>query len=239
MTKMTAACATLILGLSVGCSPKYYVPNTQNVPLISAQGQSTASVAGNGNQVEFQGAVGLSNALALQVNAGVVMPKTEDNGDGGSGRLIEAGLGYFRNVTPNVLFDVYALAGVGRMENDFPSTLDANPGTTGMIKADIVRFGLQPSLSYHTRHFSVSGSTRVSSLRYNNIEGDLIFGGVNQVDYLTEHKSSVLLEPALTLRAGWDAVKLQLQVARSINLTTSDFKQDESLVTAGVTFRFR
>ncbi len=239
MQRARQALLATVLLVSVGCSPKFYVPNTQNVPMISSRGQANVTIAGNGNQVEFQGAYGVSSSVALQVNAGLVVPKAEDNGDGGKGRLFEAGLGYFRNISPTVLFDVYALAGGGRMENGFPSTLSAHPTTTGRISADVLRFGVQPSMSVHRRRFSVSGSARISSLRYRNIQGDLVFGGEDQIDYLTDHKTSLLVEPALTLRFGSETFRIQAQVARSLNLTTSDFKQDESLATVGVHYRFR
>lgn len=239
MTRTNHLSACIALLLSLGCSPKYYVPNTLNVPMIQAQGQTNLSVAGNRNQVEFQGALGLTDVLALQVNGGAVIPKDEDNGNGGSGRVLEAGLGYFRNLKPNVLFDVYALIGVGTVDNDFPTTLAANPGTTGKISADMTRFGLQPGLSFHRKHFSVSGSARVSRLQYRNIQGSLVFDGVNQVDYLNDNKSHVLLEPALTLRGGGERIRVQVQIVRSLNLTDSSFRQDKNLATLGLNFNFR
>jgi hypothetical protein len=63
MNKIAFFSASFSLFLLISCSPKYYVPNTQNVPLIHAQGQTNLSVAGNGNQVEFQGAYGINDAL--------------------------------------------------------------------------------------------------------------------------------------------------------------------------------
>ena len=38
----------------VGCSPKYYVPNTHNVPLLEEKGQITLAVQGNINKFEVQ-----------------------------------------------------------------------------------------------------------------------------------------------------------------------------------------
>lgn len=43
----------VIVGLA-SCSPKYYIPNTQNVPLISKKGETNLTFSGNGNLVEFQ-----------------------------------------------------------------------------------------------------------------------------------------------------------------------------------------
>lgn len=227
------------LVLSVACSPKYYVPNTQNVPLIGAQGEGHLTVAGNANQVEVQGAYGLGDALAIQVNGGLVRPGDEDNGNGGSGKLIEGGLGYFLNISPTVLFDVYALAGAGTVENHFPGSVSANPGTTGEISANLWRFGIQPSISYHTNNWSISGSARVSRLSFSDITGSLIFDNADQVDYLTTNNSHTLFEPALTLRAGTGRLQLQVQAAKSINITDSNFRQDDRLATVALVLRVR
>lgn len=226
----------LVMG---GCTTKYYIPNTQNVPMISQQGQTNLSFAGNGNQVEFQGAYGISDAVALQANAGFVFPQEDDNGNGGSGKLIEGGLGYYNNLTENWLFDTYGLLGVGNMENDFPTTVSSNPSTTGKISASILRFGLQPSIGYHNDYFSIALSTRVTSLNYSNIKGSLVFGEIDQVAYLEDNKSNFLIEPALTIRGGFEKLKLQLQFLKSFNLSHSDFKQDDTLLSVGVNFNFR
>ncbi len=72
--------------LVTGCSPIFYTPNTQNVPMISKKGDNKIVVAGNTNQVELQGAYGLSDAFAIQANAGLFIPRNLDNGDGRVGR---------------------------------------------------------------------------------------------------------------------------------------------------------
>lgn len=228
------AALSLMLG---ACSPNYYLPTTQNVPLIKARGESNIVVAGNANQVELQGAYGISDQLALQLNGGLIIPKNEDNGNGGEGKMIELGLGYFSNISDNFLFDVYALAGLGTLENHFPTTLPDNPGTTGKITAGLSRFGIQPGLSYHTPYFSVSASARLASLNYANVEGNLIFDGEDQVAYLEDNRSSFLIEPALTLRAGLERIKLQIQLMKSFNASNSDFKQDDTLLSIGLNFR--
>ncbi|MBC7777913.1 MAG: hypothetical protein H7246_20940 [Phycisphaerae bacterium] len=239
MNKFLNLCIAISLFLSIGCSPKYYVPNTQNVPMVSAQGQTNLSVAGNGNQVEFQGAYGINDALALQINGGLVIPQEEDNGNGGSGKLIEGGLGYYSNINAGLLFDVYALIGFGSMKNDFPTTVPTYPNTTGKISAKMVRLGLQPSISYHQKYFSISGSARISSLSYNNVEGSLIFEDVDQVRYLEDNKSNFMIEPALTLRGGLEKLKVQIQLAKSFNLSNSSFKQDDTLLSVGLNFNFQ
>ena len=74
---------------------------------------------------------------------------------------------------------------------------------------------------------------------YSNIEGNLIYEGLGQVKYLEDNSSNLLIEPAITLRTGFDKVKLQLQYGYSINLTKNDFKQDKTFLTLGVNFTFK
>ncbi|WP_234570589.1 hypothetical protein [Rhodohalobacter sp. 614A] len=228
----------LIGSVLIGCNPKYYVPNTQNVPVITSKGQTDLTAAGNANQLEFLGAYGLTKNIAIQVNATRFSPGTEDNGDGGTGNFVEAGIGYYTNISPSFVFSTYGLAGVGSIENQFPRTVDENPATTGNISANATRFGVQPVLTYHSKYVSVSGSTRLMNLNYSNVEGNLIFDGEDQVNYLTENRSNILLEPGITVRGGLERIKLQLQLLQSINLSNSDFKQDNTLLTIGVNFRF-
>lgn len=225
--------------LLAACSPKFYTPNTQNVPMIQSRGQTNLALAGNGNQVEFQGAYGVSDAIAIQASGGLFIPRDLDNGDGGSGRFIEGGVGYYRPIQDHFVFETYALAGYGNVENHLPSTRNANPGTSGDISANLFRLALQPSFGYTSRYFSVAASTRLGWLNYSNITGDLVFNGERQVDYLAANKSGVLLEPALTIRGGLEKIKLQIQAGYSFNLSNSDFRQDNSFLTVGLNFNFR
>ena len=232
----TISGTSVLLLLFSSCTTTYYIPNTQNVPVIDAKGATAVHLAGNGNQVEFQAAYGLTDAFAVQANGAWYIPHDMDNGDGGSGSLYEGGLGYYKNLSDHWLFDTYALIGAGRVEDHFPSTLPTSPGTSGRIEASALRYGLQPSITYHTPFFSVSGSVRGTQLSYSNITGSLYLDGLSQGRYLADHSTNLLIEPALTLRGGLERVKLQVQLLQSINLTHSNFKQDNTLLSVGLNF---
>lgn len=234
---------TYVIGLALvilmaGCNPKFYSPNTQNVPLISEKGETNLTLSGNPNQVEFQGAYGVTDAFAIQVNGGLFIPSDLDNGDGGSGNFFEVGGGYYRPVADNFVFETYGLIGFGSVENHFPSTSAANSGLKGDVSANILRFGIQPNFGYKSKYFSAAVSTRLVNLMYNSIDGDLIFDGENQMDYLKSNKSNFLFEPALTLRGGFEKLKLQVQYGFSLNLSNTDFRQDKSTLTVGLNFNF-
>lgn len=236
LQKLLLPCSVLLI--ASGCTTTYYIPNTQNVPVIDAKGVTSLDLAGTGNQVEFQAAYGITEALAIQANGAWYIPNDADNGNGGSGSLYEGGIGYYKNLSENWLFDTYALVGAGRVENHFPSTLPTVPVTTGRIEASALRYGLQPSITYRTPYFSVSGSVRATQLSYSNISGSVYLDGLQQERYLADNNSQFLLEPALTLSGGLERVKLQLQLLQSINLTNSEFKQDNTLLSVGLNFHF-
>jgi len=230
---------TLSSAVFVGCNPKYYTPNTHNVPLISEKGETNLTLSGGDDRVEFQGAMGITNGFAIKANGGLFIPSDIENGDGGSGKFLEIGGGYFTPVGNKFVFELYGIAGVGRVENHLPSTASANPQTQGDISANIFRYGIQPNFGFKTKYFTAAISSRIVNLTYNKIEGDLIYGGESQVNYLKANDSNFLLEPALTLRGGVEKIKLQLQVGWSVNMTNSEFRQDNSFATLGLNFNFK
>lgn len=238
MRNLIVLLSLTLFGL-MSCSPKYYSPNTQNVPLISEKGETNLTLSGNGNQIEFQGATGISHHFAIKANASLFIPSDLDNGNGGSGKFIEFGGGYFNEVANNWVFETYGIVGFGSVENHLPSTITDNPGTKGDISASIVRAGIQPNFGFKSKYFSAAISTRFVNLWHNNIEGDLIFAGENQIDFLNENASNFLIEPALTLRGGLEKIKLQIQYGRSWNISNSDFRQDKEFLTIGLNFNFK
>ncbi|MEO8773076.1 MAG: hypothetical protein ABI263_09100 [Gelidibacter sp.] len=223
----------------VSCNPKLYTPNTHNVPLISEKGQTNLTLSGNGNQVEFQGAYGIAENIAIQASGGLFIPSDLNNGNGGSGKFLEVGGGYFKPISDVWVFEAYGLIGIGSVENHLPSTISKAPLTNGDISANILRVGVQPNFGYVSKYFSAAVSSRFVNLSYSNIEGDLVFNNDILTDYLKENNSNFLIEPALTVRAGFEKVKLQLQYTHSLNLSNSNFRQDQGMLTIGLNFNFQ
>ena len=224
---------------TVSCSPKFYTPNTQNTPMFQNKGELNATLAGNGNQVELQGAYAATNNIGVQINGGIFRPKEEDNGNGGSGNFGEVGIGYYLAISENITFETYGLLGLGNFENHLPSTLAANPESSGKLEANILRYGIQPGVNYQSDNFGIGLSTRIANLSYSKIKGGLIFDGENQALFLEENKSNLLVEPALTIRGGTQYLKLQLQIISSINTSNADFRQDDGTVTLGVNYTIK
>lgn len=232
--------STLLLA---SCSPQYYAPNTQQIPGLKHQGSLAASVATTGSSVDIQAAYAFSDHYGIQVNGGIY-PKQEDNSDNeysgsGKGYLLEAGPGYYHPfLNDKLIFETYLLGALGHVNNDFPGTVTTNPNTTGKIEAGVFRLAIQPSLLFTNKFFDVGVSTRIANIHYSNIQGSLIFGGEDQVEYLKMENSHWLLEPAITLRLGYEKFKVQAQIGKSLNLSNSDFRQSTGWLSLGLGYRF-
>lgn len=236
--KLTVMSLALII-LYSGCSPKYYTPNTQNVPMLSKKNQANISVVPLSGRVEVMGSYALTEDVAVQLNGGRFSENTNDTTNGGSGTFLEVGSGYYYKFAKHGLCDIYALAGYGTMENHFPSSVDTHPGTTGKISAEMLRGGVQSSVGFTSEYFDAFASVRLASLYYSNISGSFVFDSTNQVTYLTNNSVLFLAEPAITVRGGYAGFKMQLQLGRSFNLTLPDFRQDKSWFTVGFGYTFQ
>jgi hypothetical protein len=215
----------LICVAFTGCGAVYYVPNTQNVPVMKEKGQINLSFGLNSSEstdgFEFQGAYGLTDKIALQLNFDRV--KSSDDSSFGSGNFVEFGPGYYKNLSKHFVFETYGLLGFGSLK------YEENYNEPQEIKANFIRVGLQPSISFSSKYFIASLSGRIANLNYNAVSGNYY-----DVEYLKANDSHWLIEPALTVQAGSENVKLQLQFQLSENLTDPYFSQDYLLVSIGL-----
>jgi hypothetical protein len=230
-----------LLLLTAACSPKYYAPNTQQIPAFHQKGDMAFSAAiGSDKRADIQAAYAASDWFAVQLNGGI-FSKTEEEGtgDSGQGYLLEGGAGYYKPFADDKLvFETYLQAGFGHMNNNFPSTIAMYPATTGKIDANLLRIGLQPSLTFTTKYFDAAFSSRFALLQFTDIKGNLTFNDVDQVRYLNDEKGQFVSEPAITLRLGYDKFKVQFQLGWSINMTAANFKQSEGWSSLGLGYRF-
>lgn len=191
---------------------------------------------GNATRLEASAAFAVEEHMGLTLDGGVFFPADDEQGDGGKGQFIQAGGGYFTPIGENWVFETYALIGYGKVQNHFPSTLDSFPATTGVLDANMIRFGVQPAFGFSSRFFDAAISARMCGLNYFNTGGSLIFDREDQVTYLKDQGTQFLIEPALTLRGGLEYLKLQVQIGRSFNVTNSDFRQDDGHITVGLLY---
>jgi len=238
MKHLTFLMAVLFL---VACSPKYYAPNTQQIPAFHEKDEMAFSAAvGSDNRTDIQAAYAVSDNIAVQVQGGFFRKEEDERtGDSGKGYLVEAGVGYYLPFAEDKLvFESYFQTGFGHVNNNFPSSLASYPNTTGMIDANLLRVGIQPSLTFTHKIVDVALSSRLALLSYSNIRGDLNFFDEPQVDYLENEKNHVLFEPAFTLRLGYDKFKVQVQLGLSVNMGNSSFRQSDAWSSIGAGYKF-
>ena len=222
------------LALLSACAPKYYSANSQNVPLLTQQGEGSVggTVNPEANRAELRGAFAVTENVGVMANAAMYFPRDNDSGNGGKGGLFEAGVGYFRPLSNDFVFETYGLLAYGGVENHF----DQAPA--GTLNANLIRVAIQPAVGFKQRYFEAAVSSRVAMLNYFNVNGDLVRDGENQAEYLRDNRQQFLLEPALTLRAGIDVLKAEAQLGFSVNLGDDDFHQDKNWASLGLVYYF-
>jgi hypothetical protein len=234
--RSTLALASIAALAASGCAPKYYAPNTHNVPTLTRAGDFSGAFTFGDSRGELQGAYAFTPNVAAMLNAAAFDQADDEEGDGGQGGIVELGLGYTAPIADRFHASLFGLVGGGNVENHFPSTVASNPGTTGVLEANLSRFGVQPSIGFRSTYFEAIGSVRILGLRYSDVSGSLVFGGEDQVQAVRAQPSHTLLEPAITVRGGFETWKAQLQLGWSFNKGHSSFRQEEAYLTAGVVY---
>lgn len=230
------------------CSPVYYAPSTQHVPLLTEKEEFTISGSYSGSAsadgAAFNGAYALNQNWGLMAGGSLFFgEEASDDSPHGGGGYFEAGGGYFTKVSDKLVFETYGLVGFGGMKNRFPQSVHEYPGTDGEIKANILSVAIQPSFGFKSQYFEAALSLTTSMINYSNIRGNLMMqnrdqeAAANQQDYLKDNRGHLLFEPALTIRGGLEFLKIEAQTGGSLNLTNRDFPQEDSWVSVGLIYR--
>lgn len=231
--KPTVICIFLVLVIC-SCSPTFYMPNTQNVPLLSKKGQTNILGAANGDMIDLQLSHALGENFGVMLNGSLVPEQTNVNGNGGKGAFAEFGGGYFKPLNTNMLFEIYGMAGFGSLKNINNSQVSEYPNTQGIFESNISRIAIQPAIGYTSKYFSAAVSSRMGAINYMNPKGSMMYNNQDQIQRFTDKSSYFMIEPALTLRGGLEKVKIQLQIQKSFNVTEKDFPQKTESASLGL-----
>lgn len=218
----------LFILCSISCTHYYYAPNMQNVPMLKEK-KDTKLIVGIGGGDEFTSFEG-QFATAVSDNIGImgnfILGSGSDEDESGRGSLFEAGAGYFSPLGNNFRFEAFGGIGFGGITNDYGD---------GKSKVNFSRIFIQPSFGYVGRGFEAIVATRFANLKYSKIDHGFS-GPIYDLTYIENNKSTILFEPSITLRSGWEHVKFQLQVVASENLSESDFPMERLNVSLGLLF---
>lgn len=207
--------------LFCSCSHYYYVANVQNVPLFREKNELRLSgFYGSGDESisgEAQAAYSITDHIGIMADFMAASGGTVSSKDYGKGSYFEGAVGYFKPIAEFGVFEVYGGLGGSRQHHKYTSTAyDASSGFydtyQGSSDASFVKLFIQPSYGITFNMFDVAFSTRICNITYTSINNN-IMGNTNEYEklYAAGAKSHFNLEPALTLRAGWKNVKVQVQ----------------------------
>lgn len=225
-----------IIIIGIGCTPVYYRPNTQSVPLLTKKGEVNLSGSIETNGGTGQAAVAVNDYLGVLLNYSNF--NVESGNINGDGNIYEVGAGYYSKFENRGIYEAYGLAGLGNVQNQYTGDEEFSSFTVGSVKSKFSRISFQQNIGLRFKYFEAAISTRLARLDYYDFEGDMNFNEMNQAEYLKVNSINYLFEPAITLKAGIKNVKLQLQIQRSVNLTNQLFYQDDIGMSLGLSVNF-
>ena len=198
-----------------------YMPNMENVPLMSEKGDMKFNLSSTNAQASYA----ITDNIALMANGYKRDNSWTSAGDSvnfeyTSDRfLAEGGVGYFRPLSDDVIFEVYGGGGFGQIAFDY---IDVDFDIDKRFSANMTRYFVQPNIGYKNEIIEFAFSSRLTALKFSGIEAknytvqDLVTDDLFQIDKPTYF----FFEPAFTIRLGYKWVKLHFQTIYSTKLNT-------------------
>jgi hypothetical protein len=245
----------LILSLAIfikACSPVYYVPNTANIPLFKEKNE--IQVSGYIGATEHTDNLGVNAAYSISNNIGIMVnAHYYDGGDDASAQyqydpsiinrdynpkrfaqMIEAGVGFFKPISrdSSIIFETYVGAGY----------YDANVALNSAqsISYSINRLFIQPSLGYRHKYVEIAFGVRIAQISFNRVIPSTVFLETTEpMERFNSLDNKTLVEPSISVRAGSETVKLQLQFIGATVINSSEVSPiDGGLISLGIHFKF-
>lgn len=231
--------------IMTSCNHYYYVPNTTNVPLHQKKGVIKVAGSKSKYEGEIQASVSLTRNIAVMYNGyhaadqwrmggwNVLFGTPDEYDEYSRGRFSEGGLGYYKRIGKNFVYELYTGWGKGSVSNLYEF---------GQSEFRVKRWFFQPDIGFSNDFIEAAISCRLSglSLQQKQITGYFDDSETNTQDmiYTMNHPRSFLAEPAVTLKAGYRFVKFQGQAGWSYNITSPQLKQIKSYIRFSMLFSF-
>jgi hypothetical protein len=153
---------------------------------------------------------------------------------GGSGAYVEVAGGYFSRLHPSDwVFETYAGIGTGSIHNTHEHLQRSKVGVTKIF--------VQPSIGWAGRGFQFGFSARLAYVDL-RVKSSTVTEARNiedyfDIEYIRDHRSAILLEPAVMIRSGAEGIKFSLSYTGSSNLNRS-WKQEKAGFSFGLCIPF-
>jgi hypothetical protein len=245
--KISSLILTALIMTSCSAPHYFYSANNHNVPLFKDKCEFTGKVAVSrgiqNTSLEIQAAYSLPGHIALMANC---MTGGKINGinktpDYSKCQYYEGGLGYYKAVDSIFVFEVYGGYGIGTQNHiygsspSFGHTYGSYPD--GDAQLAFSKIFLQPNLGLRKGKIEAAISARLSSVEFNKVN----FQNVSESNDLTlikQFPTTLLIEPAVTFRAGGKYVKGEIQAGFSENLDNLNRRFETFRVSGGVRIYF-
>ena len=227
-----------VIAFITGCSPVYYAPDVQHVPLHKEAGEIRLSggfsQGADVTYTDFQGSIAILDNIAVMSSAMYAdYGEHEDKAFSecsGEGHQLSLGMGYFRSFGL-LIFETYAGMGLGRVKNYHEYQ--------GFSDMKYTQPFIQPSVGVKINHIELAFSIRFNHLDYYNIKTrDLDIENQKKIDTIEKSGEYWFWEPALTARLGFPNIKLQAQIRTSENFNRNFDYRESIMISLGVIFEF-
>jgi hypothetical protein len=236
---------TLLVTLSAvllsSCTHYYYVANVQNVPLFREKNELRLSgsygIGDESESAEAQVAYSVTDHFALMANFMSAKGGDVTSKDYGKGSYFEGAIGYFRPAEDWGVFEVYGGVGGSWQHHEYTGTTYSgssgfNNIYQGSSDVSFMKLFIQPSFGITLNFLDVALSTRICNITYTSLINNAVGNTYEyQKLYDIDQKSHFNIEPAITLRAGWKNLKVQVQAeyAGLLNNPGVDFGEEVHL----------
>lgn len=243
----------------------YYVPPTQQVPLFKERNEFRFSAdLGIGEDAvanNIQTAVSISDRYALMASFQSFGRKSNSNYNGQQSNSYNAtsfdiAFGFFKPHLKRTVFEVYG--GLGWLSQKHNYVEDSVYYTTsnwgwfgtyttqhtvwlnrGSARLGAFNYFIQTQYGFRSKYFEAAISVRFTDLYFSVVDNKVVpfyKNGYEEVERFLAFRNSLLFEPAITLRAGGNNIKFQLQVGLS-GFIMNDFRSETQLFSFGLFFQ--
>ncbi len=224
-------CIVAVCALAITSCKSVYHPNAVNTPLFNNEGEVRVNI----DPANVQLAYAVTDNAGVMLNGFRVKENSDDNRIQGKGGLVELGLGCYKRTRPFV-FEAYLGAGLGTVHFNETRQEDG-VNKTYSFDANASRYFIQPSVGITTRFFDLAFTPRCVAGQYFNVRTN--YSAKDQIDgkfYNVGRPLWMFVEPAITARAGYKWVKLQVQYGWSHKLNPEPLSYKDSFFNIGLSF---
>ncbi|MEO6830730.1 MAG: hypothetical protein ABI378_00795 [Chitinophagaceae bacterium] len=242
--------SVILLLILTGCTHYYYIPNAQNVPLFRDKNEFRVALsAGGGDETNF---VGFHSAYAVTNHIGVAANymygyggRKNDGNDWARGHYLDAALGYFQQIDKHGVFEVFAGVGSGNQHHEYQFSHSSfgggsQPNTFGSADLPFTKYYIQPSIGITYFGFDLAVTSAFALLSFNEVKKnmDMSESEYRVLDAIDQNRTSLMFEPGITVRGGWQFLKGQIQLLGVINTSGKDLKFEKNESSISLYFAF-